>query len=70
MIRVKLAAARDWMEIRFREGMRVTDVLVELRYHPASIALISLNGIPAGENAQLKDGDEMVLVPSVGGGIR
>jgi|GEM_PF-2564429 len=68
MIRVKIAAGREWKEIGYKEGMRVEDVLKELRYHPASIALIRLNGIPADKKSELKDGDELLLVPTVGGG--
>lgn len=68
MIKVKLAAARQWQEIEFMEGMRVRDVVEKLKYHPASIALISLNGAAVGEDAELKDGDELVFVPSIGGG--
>lgn len=68
MIKVKLATAKDWMEIGFKKGMKVDDLLKMLKYHPASIALISLNGMPAIEDAELKDGDEIVLVPALGGG--
>lgn len=68
MIKVKLAAARQWEEITHREGIKVKDILKLSKYHPASIALISLNGSPVDENAELKDGDELVLVPAVGGG--
>jgi len=68
MIRVKLASARQWQEIGYKQGVRVRDILEELKYHPASIALISLNGTPVSKDAELKDGDELILVPTVGGG--
>lgn len=68
MIRVKLASARQWQEIEYKQGVRVRDILEELKYHPASIALVSLNGTHVDEDAELKDGDELVLVPTVGGG--
>lgn len=68
MIRVKIAAGREWKGVRHKEGMKVEDVLKELKYHPASIALIRLNGVPADKNSELKDGDELLLVPAVGGG--
>jgi len=68
MIRLKLAAAKEWQEIEYEQGMMVRDILEELKYHPASIALISLNGTPVSKDAETKDGDELVLVPTVGGG--
>lgn len=68
MIRVKLASARQWQEIGYKQGVRVRDILEELKYHPASIALISLNETPVSKDTELKDGDELVLVPTVGGG--
>ncbi len=68
MIKVKIAAAREWKEMEYKEGMRVEDVLKELKYNPASIALIRLNGVPADKKSELKDGDELLLVPTVGGG--
>ncbi|MFH1821531.1 MAG: MoaD/ThiS family protein [Methanobacteriota archaeon] len=68
MIKVKQASARQWQEVEYRQGLRVRNILEELKYHPASIALISLNGTPASKDAELKDGNELVLVPTVGGG--
>jgi sulfur carrier protein ThiS len=68
MILVKVAAARDWTKVEFKEGMRVKDILEKLNYHPASVALTSLNGVAADENDSLKDGDEIIVVPTVGGG--
>lgn len=68
MIRVRLAAASSWSEVEYREGMRVRDVLEQLRYHPASIGHIQVNGFPASEETPLRDGDEIVLVPLVDGG--
>ena len=65
---MKIAASRQWKELEFKAGMRVKDVLETLRYHPASIALTSLNGTQSDENAELKDGDELIFVPSIGGG--
>ncbi|MFQ6129380.1 MAG: MoaD/ThiS family protein [Candidatus Hadarchaeaceae archaeon] len=68
MIKVRLAAAKQWQEIEYRQGTRVRDILEELKYHPASIASVILNGTSVGEDVELKDGDELVLVPTVGGG--
>lgn len=70
MIKVKLAAAKRWQEIEFKQGMRVKNLLETLKYHPASVALVSLNGVPAEEDAEIKDGDEIVIVPTFGGGSR
>ena len=58
------------MELEFEDGMMVKNIFEELKYHPASVAPISLNGKTVDENAALKDGDEIVLVPAVGGGSR
>jgi sulfur carrier protein ThiS len=69
LIRVKLAAAKKWMELDFAEGMRIKDVIKLLNYHPSSIALVILNGLPAEEDASLKEGDEIIIVPAVGGGF-
>ncbi len=68
MIRVKVAAANKWQEIEFRGEMLVKDLLETLKYHPASVALVNLNGIPVDENAKLHDGDEVIIVPTFGGG--
>jgi len=67
MIRVRIAASKQWREVEYQEGMKVRDVIERFRYHPAS-TIISLNGVPAEESKELKDGDELVLVPVVGGG--
>ena len=61
--------ARDWMEIEFKKGKKNNDLFEKLKYHPASIALISLNGTSSDEDAELKDSDEVVLVPTIGGGV-
>jgi sulfur carrier protein ThiS len=68
MIRVRLAAAASWSEVEYRPGMRVKDIFEILKYHPASIGHISVNGFPAGEDAELRDGDEVILVPVLDGG--
>jgi len=68
MIKVKIAAGKEWKEVEYKDGMRVEDVIKELKYHPASIALIRLNESPADKKSELKDGDELLLVPTVGGG--
>jgi sulfur carrier protein len=68
MIRVKVAASREWKELEFKSGMRIKDVLRSLHFHPASIVAIRLNGVPSDENAELKDGDELIFVPAIGGG--
>lgn len=68
MIRVRLAAGSSWKEVEYRDGMRVGDVLKILKYHPASIAHVRVNNFPATEETSLKDGDEVIIVPLVGGG--
>jgi len=47
--------------------MKVEDVLKKFKFHPAS-TLIRLNGLPADRDKKLKDGDELLFIPVVGGG--
>lgn len=68
MIRVRLAAASAWQEVEHRDGMKVKDVLELLKYYPASIGHIRVNDLPGSEEAVLRDGDEMILIPLVDGG--
>jgi len=68
MLRVRLAAASSWEEVEYRANMKVKDVLEVLKYHPASISHIRVNDFPASEETNLKDEDEIVLIPLVDGG--
>jgi len=67
MIKVKIATSKLWKEIGYEEGMKVGDVLKKFKFHPAS-TLVRLNGLPVGEDKRLKDGDELLFIPVVGGG--
>ncbi|MEM3402156.1 MAG: MoaD/ThiS family protein [Candidatus Hadarchaeales archaeon] len=67
-VRVRLAASKGWEEVEIGDGAMVRDLMEKLKYHPASIALINVNGVPATAETVLKSGDEIVLVPTVDGG--
>ena len=67
-VKMRLAASSQWKEVELADGVRVKDLLEKFKYHPASLALISVNGVPASTETQLRDGDEVVLVPIVDGG--
>ena len=67
MIRVKLSPRGEGKEIEYEEGMTVRNVLEKLRYHPAS-TLKFIDGVQVEDDRKLKDGEELLLVPVVGGG--
>lgn len=70
MIRVKFGLSDKGVELEFREGMKVKDALQRLKYTPLFYAPLQkfVNGSPAEDDKELKDGDELVIVPIVGGG--
>jgi len=49
-------------------GATVGDLLNELEVPAAEVKLIFLNGIHAGMDAPLKEGDRIGVFPAVGGG--
>ncbi len=50
------------------EGHTVADLLAELRIDPAEVKVIFVNGLHAGLDQPLRDGDRVGLFPAVGGG--
>ncbi|MFN4133289.1 MAG: MoaD/ThiS family protein [Candidatus Hadarchaeales archaeon] len=67
-VRVRIAASRESKKVEIPAGARVRDLIEKLKYNLASIALIHVNGNPATAETALRDGDEIVLVPTVDGG--
>ena len=67
MIRVKLSPSDEGREMGYREGMTVRDVLERLKFHPAS-TLKFIGGVQVGDERKLKDGEELLLIPVIGGG--
>jgi len=70
MIRVKFGLSDKGVELEFREGMKVKDALQRLNRTPLFYAPLHkfVNESPAEDDKELKDGDELVIVPMVGGG--
>ena len=51
-----------------REGTTVRDILRQLKLPGDLVKIIFLNGLHAGEDAILKDGDRIGIFPPVAGG--
>lgn len=54
--------------IALEDGICVKDVIQKLKVPADSVKLIFINGVHAGRNTILKDGDRLGLFPPVGGG--
>lgn len=67
MITVKLTEHKEIKKVEWREGLTVSDVLEDSRWTASSVSTF-VNGIAASKDKELDDGDELVLVPIVGGG--
>lgn len=68
MITVKLLSSCDeGRKLEYRAGMRVKDILEKYKYHPSSVSKF-INGLVADDDDELKDGDELLIVPMIGGG--
>lgn len=67
MITVKLTPKKEVKKVEWKEGIKVEDVLDESRWTFSSVNVF-VNGVIAGKDKKLRDGDEVVLVPIVGGG--
>jgi sulfur carrier protein ThiS len=67
LIVIKLAPGREIRRVEWREGLRVKDVFDEAGWTYHSVHVF-VNGIAAEGDKELKDGDELVLVPIAGGG--
>ncbi len=51
-----------------RPGLTVAGVLAELGISPAEVKIIMVNGVAAGPELALAEGDRVGLFPAVGGG--
>lgn len=67
MITVKLTPHKEIKKLKWREGLTVGDILNESKWTASSISVF-VNNVPADSEKELADGDEVVLVPIVGGG--
>lgn len=56
------------VEVEFRQGASITDVLDALGVPPSSRSYVQLNGVRAEPSATLTDGDEVRVVVPLGGG--
>jgi sulfur carrier protein ThiS len=70
MIKVKFGLSDKGTELKFWEGMKVKDALRKLGYSPLFSAPLHkfVNGLLVGDDEELKDGDELIVVPMVSGG--
>ncbi|AEH24121.1 MoaD/ThiS family protein [Pyrococcus yayanosii] len=67
MIRVKVIGRGIEREIEWREGMLVRDVLKAVGFNTES-AIAKVNGKVALEDAPVRDGDFVEIIPVVSGG--
>lgn len=67
MVTVKLTEHKEVKKVKWKEGLTVGDILEDSRWTATSISTF-VNGIAASEDTKLNDGDELILVPLVGGG--
>ena len=55
-------------EMDLEECTSVKDLIIRLKLTPEDVFLILVNGIKASPDTVLKDGDQLSLFPSIGGG--
>lgn len=67
MITVKLTPKKKMKEVEWEEGMTVKDILKDSKWTDSSVRVL-MNGSPVSSEKELKDGDEITLIPIVGGG--
>lgn len=56
------------LSLSHRPGLSVAALLEELGIAPAEVKIIMVNGVAAGPERGLADGDRVGLFPAVGGG--
>jgi molybdopterin converting factor small subunit len=54
------------MEIPDRASVR--DLLIQLEIGPNELKIVFLNGVHAGQDQMLKDGDRIAVFPPIAGG--
>ncbi|AIF69811.1 sulfur carrier protein ThiS [Palaeococcus pacificus DY20341] len=67
MIKVKVIGRKIEKEIEFQKGMKVKDVFREVGFNTES-AVAKVNGKVVLEDAPVKDGDYIEVIPVVSGG--
>ncbi|KXB02345.1 hypothetical protein AKJ44_00715 [candidate division MSBL1 archaeon SCGC-AAA261F17] len=67
MITVKLTPKKEVKKLEWREGLTVEDILRESKWTSSSVRTL-VDGVPVSKEKELKDGDELILIPIVGGG--
>ncbi|MBS3815167.1 MAG: MoaD/ThiS family protein [Hadesarchaea archaeon] len=67
MITVKLTPQKKIKEVEWKEGLKVKHILDESKWTASSVQTF-VNGVSVSKEKKLQDGDELVLVPVVGGG--
>jgi sulfur carrier protein len=67
MIKVKVIGRNIERELEFREGLKVKDILKLVGFNTES-AIAKVNGKVALEDAKIKDGDYVEVIPVVSGG--
>ncbi len=55
-------------ELDVESGATVADVLRQLKLDPEEVTIIFVNGVHAGLDKPLQEGDKLGLFPPVGGG--
>jgi len=73
MIKVKLFATLrkslgKELDVDYREGLKIEDVLDELKIDKKKVSIFLINGVHQPVDAPLKDNDTLFLFPPVGGG--
>lgn len=59
---------RRRLEIVARDGLTVREVLVDEGIDPDLVKIVMVNGMHAGLDQEVRDGDRVALFPPVGGG--
>jgi molybdopterin converting factor small subunit len=54
--------------LEITEGTKIGDLLTQLKVPKDAVKMIFLNGVHAGGDAPLKDGDRLGIFPPVAGG--
>lgn len=67
VITVKLTPKKEVKKLEWKKGLTVEDILRESKWTSSSVRTL-VDGVPVSKDRKLKDGDELVLIPIVGGG--
>lgn len=67
VITVKLTPKKEVKKLEWKKGLTVEDILRESKWTSSSVRTL-VDGVPVSKDRKLEDGDELVLIPIVGGG--